>query len=200
MPILGIMASAMSANLWQPQGAYDALSTVTVPSGGVASITFAGIPTGYKHLQIRYTGYSTRTNNPLDTYEFRAGTGSIDTTASYSYHNVYGNGASALATAAASTTSIQPVFCVGDLFTSNPKSGAGVIDLLDYANTNKFKTIRFFGGFDNNGTQGTGTQFGGRVWLTSGLWQKTTAIDTITMFPTNWSWGQDTQISLYGVK
>jgi hypothetical protein len=198
-PILGIIASSFRSAAG-PKGAYDALATVTVPSGGLASITFAAIPNTYKHLQIRYTGYSTRTNLPLDTYEFRAGTGSIDTTASYSYHNLYGDGTSAGATAAASATTIQPVFCVGTLFTSNPKSGAGVIDLLDYANTSKFKTMRFLGGFDNNGTQGSGTQYGGRIGLTSGLWQKTTAIDTLTMFPTNGSWGQDTQITLYGIR
>ena len=40
-------------NPWEPQGAYDALSTVTVPAGGVATITFAGIPNTYKHRQLR---------------------------------------------------------------------------------------------------------------------------------------------------
>ena len=60
MPILGIIASSFRSAAG-PVGAYDALATVTVGSGGVSSITFAGIPTGYKHLQIRQIAKSTNT-------------------------------------------------------------------------------------------------------------------------------------------
>jgi hypothetical protein len=198
--MLNNIAAILDAGVAASTNSYESISTVTVGAGGQASIDFTAIPSTYKHLQIRYIGYSTRTNLPLDTYEVRLGTGSIDTTASYSYHNLYGDGSIAGATAAASTTTIQPVFCVGTLFTSNPKSGAGVIDLLDYADTNKYKTVRILGGFDNNGTQGSGTQYGGRIGLTSGLWQKTTAVNTITLFPTNGSWGQYSSFALYGIK
>jgi molecular chaperone HtpG len=46
-PILGIIASSFRSAAG-PDGAYDALATVTVPSGGLASITFAAIPNTYK--------------------------------------------------------------------------------------------------------------------------------------------------------
>ena len=55
-PNLGIIATSISGHLFTFSlvGNYDALATVTVPSGGLSSITFAGIPTtGYSHLQIR---------------------------------------------------------------------------------------------------------------------------------------------------
>jgi hypothetical protein len=44
-PILGIMASQISGHLWEPQGAYDALSTVTL-SANASSVSFTGIPSG----------------------------------------------------------------------------------------------------------------------------------------------------------
>ncbi len=195
-PILGIFASQgrVAAN------SYESISTITVGAGGSASVTFSSIASTYTHLQVRYFGYSTRSNIVLDTYELRLGTGSIDTSASYSYHNLYGDGDAAGATAASSATTIQPVFCVGDEHPDSKRSGAGVIDILDYKNTNKFKTIKILGGFDINGKFGAGTQYGGRVGLTSGLWQKTTAVDTITLFPSNGSWGQYSSFALYGIK
>jgi hypothetical protein len=198
MPILGVLASAISGHL--ENNSYESIATVTVGSGGSASVSFTSIPSTYKHLQIRYFGYSTRNNIVLDTYEFRVGTGSIDTTSSYVFHNLYGDGSSAGTYSITSTTSIQPVFCTGDLNASSQQSGVGVIDLLDYTNTNKYKTVKFLGGFDINGSYGSGTTYGGRVGLTSGLCQKTTAIDTITMFPTNGSWGQYSSFALYGIK
>ena len=90
MPILGIMASSFRSAAG-PQGAYDALATVTVPSGGVASIEFAGIPTGYKHLQLRLL---TRTNR-ADTNDFMTIRFNGDSGSNYAYHSLYGNGASA---------------------------------------------------------------------------------------------------------
>jgi hypothetical protein len=52
-PILtGVIASGISGHLtppWSPEGAHDALATVTL-SASAASITFAGIPSGYKHF------------------------------------------------------------------------------------------------------------------------------------------------------
>ena len=53
-PLPGIYASQISGHTFVPSGAYDALASVTIPAGQTAtSIVFAGIPSGYKHLQIR---------------------------------------------------------------------------------------------------------------------------------------------------
>jgi hypothetical protein len=51
----------------------------------------------------------------------------------------------------------------------------GVMDILDYASTSKFKTFRTFTGFNTNGTS---NQFLG---LYSGLWQSNAAITSLTM-------------------
>jgi hypothetical protein len=182
MPILGIMASAMSANLWQPQGAYDALSTVTL-SASTASITFAGIPNTYKHLQLRYL-----TRNDAAAYyvllRFNGDTGN-----NYANHQLSGNGTTISAGAESSTTVI---YLPRNGSTSNV-FGAGIVDFLDYANTSKNKTVRALGGYDRNGD-------GQALDFFSGLWMNTSAINTITLtvFASNYS--QNSQFSLYGVR
>jgi hypothetical protein len=186
MPILGIMASQISGHLWQPEGAYDSLATVTVPSGGVASITFAGIPSTYKHLQIRYFSRDNAAggnNNLLVTFN-------NDTAGNYSWHYLTGDGSSAFAGANTSTTSILS----GKVAAATAGAsifGVGVIDILDYQNTNKYKTLRALTGNDNNGS--------GSVFYASGLWQSTSAITSISLSSGN-TQQQYSQFALYGVK
>jgi hypothetical protein len=185
-PILGIWASQISGRLWEPQGAYDALSTVTVPAGGVASITFAGIPTGYKHLQIRALGKDNRDSSNADSPVFITFNG--DTAANYSAHELRGNGSTTGSFAAANTTQIIAYW------NSNSTNifGAFVADILDYANTSKNKTLRSLGGNDRNGS--------GLVTLTSGSWPNTAAITSVTISAFSSPIQQYSQISLYGVR
>lgn len=177
-PILGIWASQISGRLWEPQGAYDALSTVTVPSGGVASITFAGIPQGYKHLQIRYSGFVSN-----DAWmRFNGDTGS-----NYARHSLYGNGASAAAFAGTNQTVIGFTYTA-----SNTNPGAAICDILDYTNTSKYKTARVLNGDDQNGS--------GIIMLASGIWMNTAPITSITIYDDNSSFSQYSQFTLYGVR
>ena len=90
--ILGTIASAAKNFLWEPQGAYDSLATVTVPSGGVASVTFAGIPSGYKHLQIRALYKVNNTNSGSSRITYNGDSGN-----NYSSHYLIGDGSSASA-------------------------------------------------------------------------------------------------------
>ena len=179
MPILGIMASAMSANLWQPQGAYDALSTVTVPAGGVASITFAGIPQNYKHLQIRVSYGLASSNNP--TWRVNGDT----TGANYVGHHLWGDGASANSNAQTSGT------VYWSYINNATYPGSAIIDFLDYSNTAKNKTMRTLTGSDGNGS--------GEVALWSGAYLRTDAINSIT-FAGGSNFTTNSQFTLYGVK
>lgn len=168
-------------NPWEPQGAYDALSTVTVPSGGVASITFAGIPQGYKHLQIRYSAGN-------DTGSFQQIRFNSDSGSNYKSHYLFGNGSSAGAGASTTATSIE----FGDLPNSTSIQGAGVIDILDYSSTSKNKTARVLAGNDRNGA--------GVVVMTSGLWMNSSAgISSMTLFALN-TYQQNSTFTLYGVR
>ena len=189
MPILGIMASQISGHLWSPEGAYDALATVTVPSGGISSITFAGIPTGYKHLQIRLIG---RTNRSDQNGDFFQTTFNGDTSANYSWHFLNGNGSSVGAVAGANASMMETNRIPGSLIGSNIY-GTIIIDILDYANTNKFKTVRSLGGWDGNGS--------GEVYFNSGNWRNTAAVTSITLNNSGSRTIQEySSFALFGVK
>jgi hypothetical protein len=196
MPILGIMASAMSANFWQPQGAYDALSTVTVPAGGVASITFAGIPNTYKHLQIRGLAQSNRATYGFDDIKLRFNS---DSGTNYARHYLGGDGSSAYSGAASTPSTFLFIDSGAGTSTAGASFfGASIIDILDYTSTSKNKTLRALCGADVNGTVGG---LGGRVTFNSGLWFATpVAINSITITPDASTFSQNTQFSLYGVR
>ena len=180
---LGFFASQISGHLYTLTGSYDALATVTVPSGGASSIVFSAIPqTGYKHLQIR--SMSIFINARMD-ITFNGDTGS-----NYSYHLVQGAGASAYAEGAGSTGSIR-IWPNGNA-SSTSYPNLAIIDVLDYATSTKNKTARILNGFDQNGS--------GIISLNSGSWYNTNAINSITIAPNTGSFGQYSQFSLYGVK
>lgn len=196
-PILGIWASQISGHLWAPAGAYDALATVTVPSGGAASISFAGIPSGYKHLQIRVSAASDRSGYVVNNYKM---TFNGDTASNYRSHWIQGGyGTTPTAEASASGPEGFIYMPTGTTSAASNVFTGMVIDVLDYANTNKNKTSRNLMGYDVNGTAGTGS-YGGAISLTSGLWQSTSAITSITLAPESFSWIQHSSFSLYGIR
>jgi hypothetical protein len=179
---------------WEPDGAFDSLATVTVPSGGLASVTFASIPNTYKHLQVR--SYSLNNAGANGYYcQFRVGNGSVDSGSNYSWHHLVGNGAGTSAAGYASQNYAR-LFGTVSGPTNNSSGFAVVADFLDYANTNKFKTVRSLEGADGNGV--------GEVGLISSLWQSTSAINTITLSAFSQgsasTFGQHSQFTLYGVK
>ena len=182
-----MLAGNTTWNPWEPQGAYDALSTVTVPSGGVASVTFAGIPTGYKHLQIRYIVRSTQASTETG---INARLNS-DTGSNYAWHYLFGDGASVAASAGATQTSLNLVNVTGASATASAFA-VGVLDVLDYANTSKYKTLRLLQGWDGNGN--------GRINLSSGLWMSTSVNNAIEFYPSSGNWAQYSSFTLYGVK
>jgi hypothetical protein len=185
MPILGIMASQISGHLWAPEGAYDSLATVTVPSGGVASVTFAGIPSGYKHLQIRAIarGNGSATNLAV-TFN-----GDSNNANYWSRHQVFGDGSTA---AANNNQTLTGIVCGSVSPSTTSLVAANVMDLLDYSNASKYKTLRNLGGYDANGS--------GAVVFGSGLWLSTAAITSITIAPYSGTFTEFSTFALYGIK
>ena len=193
MPILGIMASAISGNLWAPGKDYDSIATTTVGGGGSSSITFSSIPSTYRHLQVRYIAQTNRGTYGISEYSL---TFNGDTGSNYSYHELLGDGASASGLAYSTQTAIRGDGTIGT--TTGGTFGVGVLDILDYANTNKYKTTKMLEGVDFNGTM---AGYGGRIGLISGNWRNTAAITSITFVPnTGTLFSQYSQFALYGIK
>jgi hypothetical protein len=186
MPILGIMASQMSGKLWAPDGAYDSLATVTVPSGGLASITFAGIPNTYKHLQIRMMcrlSGGSGSQSFTGVMRFNSDTGS-----NYANHYLYGTGSAAAAGVPGGSNPWNRIYYT----MGSAQMSGNIVDILDYANTIKNKTTRILTGTDTNG--------GGYIALESGLWINTSAITSISIAPESGAFAEYSQFSLYGVR
>jgi hypothetical protein len=182
MPILGIMASSQLSAV----GDYESIATVTVGAGGSATIDLTSIPSTYKHLQLRVIAKTSRTSDIIDGMGIRFNS---DTGSNYSQHWVEGNGSTASAVGYAS----QGRGWIGFSGASTANTfSANVVDILDYANTNKYKTIRTLYGIDANGS--------GRTGLVSSLWLSTSAISSITILPDYNSYVQYSTFALYGIR
>jgi len=166
-----------------PASNYQSISTVTLSTTS-SSIDFTSIPSTYKHLQIR--GIVLSATQPRMYIRYNGDTGS---NSDYTYHNLYGNGSSALATGGASQT--ENWLYENGMTNQTSNTNVFVIDLLDYSNTNKFKTMRSLNGFDENGS--------GQVFLTSGLYRKTDAINAIKLYPSSGTFAQYSSFALYGI-
>lgn len=185
-PILGIWASQNYSRYSLPTS-FESIATTTVGSGGTSTITFSSIPSTYKHLQIRGILRGTRA---VTDSEFAIRLNS-DSGSNYSFHYLRGNGSSASASAGSSVTNAN----IG----SNPGSSTSasiyavmVMDILDYADTNKYKTLRTISGYDSNGA--------GYVYFDSALWRSTSAITSIEFSPSANNWEQYSSLALYGIK
>ena len=178
-----MLAGNTTWNPWSPDGAFDALSTVTVPSGGLAELTFAGIPSTYKHLQIRASVLGSSLNQDI-VAQFNGVTASSN----YSWHELRGNGASVSSGAGTSTTGFY--LATNALTTTFPT--VFVMDVLDYASTSKNKTSRILQGKDANGS--------GTISLFSGLYYGTTnAVTSIRIFPSGGNFNEYSSFALYGI-
>lgn len=187
MLIPGIIASSISGSKVVTND-YFSIATVTITSS-TANVDFSSIPNTYSHLQIRMMAKTDRSATAQDDLLIRLGNGSLDTGSNYADHVLRGSGSAASANAHSSQTRIGLDNCLGTT-TSGVFSG-NVIDILDYASTNKAKTVRMLGGFDSNG--------GGWITLGSGLWTSTSAVDTLRLYA-NGNWQQYSHFALYGVK
>lgn len=164
-------------------GAMFPLQVITVGPTAVSDVTFTNIPSTYTHLQIRGINLQDTIGNVWMRLN-------SDTASNYSTHDLAGDGASASVYAGAN----QDKILVGvGRSTSASYAGAAVIDILDYANTNKYKTTRALAGADVNGATGY-------IVFRSGSWRNTNAITTIKIFPDSGNFNQYTQFALYGVK
>ena len=182
-----ITAGIFSAPTAPVTNSYESIQTVTL-SSSQANITFSSIPATFKHLQIRGISRSTDGGGADVTGRLQFNS---DTATNYSTHRLYGYGSSAGADAASTTNGISFASVLAD---GNPAScfSGLVCDILDYKDTNKYKTTRSLSGGDYN--------TGGMMYLTSGNWRSTSAVTSILLFPSSGDWKQYSSFALYGIK
>ena len=162
------------------------IASATVGAGGSTSITFSSIPATYTHLQLRVFGQSNANIGGFDQMAIRF---SGDSAANYTQHQIEGNGATA-----SSGSYTGGTYCYIGRLSDGAVSpfGVSIIDILDYANTNKNKTVKSLQGVDLNGS--------GRVALYSSLWINTSAVTSMVMIPqTAGTFQQNSRFDLYGI-
>jgi len=177
---LGILAAAGGA---VAVGSYDLIATAN-GTGSSGTITFSSILQDYEHLQIRYTAKNSSTAVDINV-RMNGATGSV-----YARHSLLGNGSTASSTAVTSQTSIPMVDSMASSTTTGLTS-AGVIDILDYKNTSKNTTLRALYGQTGNIN---------RVFLTSGLYNATTAVTSLDFITASGNFATVTRFSLYGIR
>jgi hypothetical protein len=182
-PIIGITASSITASTL---GDFESIATVTVTSATQASIEFTNIPSTYQHLQIRGIMRNNDNTNASTFIQLNSDTGN-----NYSNHGLSGDGASAISYALTNDGSSAIAINATPNYGSNI-FGAAIYNLLEYKNTNVYKTIRCLTGADNNGS--------GIVRFTSGSWRNTNAVTSILIKPAAGSWVTNSTFALYGIR
>ena len=183
--------NSKSTKLWDQetfQSGMFALATISLTSNQ-SSVSFSSIPSNYTHLQIRHIAKDTSASSGASGIVVRF---NGDSTASYAFH--YLNGEGSLATATSGTGSNHCNINFGNVLSGSNTStfAAGVTDILDYSLTSKTKTIRSVAGVDLNGSGG--------LALSSNLWTKTEAINSILILPFTSTFAADSRFALYGIK
>ena len=183
MPLIGVVSSAFI----EQAGDFESIATVEVGSGGASSITFSSIPADYKHLQIRAVAQDNGAGTDSRALVLRFNS---DTSSNYAMHQFY---------SLTGYTETSANYLYLTQITESGRTGVFapvLIDILNYASTSNFKTLRAIGGYFINNIASE-FDFG------SGLWRSTSAITSITFdvrtsFAGNFS--QYSHFSLYGIK
>ena len=169
-------------------GDFESIATTTL-STAASSVTFSSIPSTYKHLQIRCTIQEDAAGSAFDNLIARF---NGDSASNYSRHQLVGDGDAASAFGLASRTFAVCGFGVRNAVGASVFS-PNIIDILDYASTNKNKTVRALATTDWNG--------GGSVGLLSAGWFSTSAITSIVLsLDSSLNFTQYSSFALYGIK
>jgi hypothetical protein len=161
-------------------GAMFPISSVTIGTSTVTSVIFSSIPSTYTHLQVRAYVRDATQLSWLQT-SFNSDTNA----ANYTRHQLSGNGSSM-------TANFGNDYLTFLVPTTANTFGTGTIDILDYTNTNKYKTIRTIGGYDLNGS--------GTITMMGNSWMSNSAITSVRLDAAGDTLGQYSTFALYGIK
>ena len=185
-------ASAATASVTPVnRGDMEAIAMVEVGSAGASSIVFSSIPSTYKHLQIRGIG---RTNRSANGDYALVRLNSDSSSSNYTSHYLQGNGSTV--SVGAYVQSFTGLLWSRWAAASDGANifGAGILDILDYTNTNKYKTSKNIGALETNSSNS-------QINFESAVWLSTSAVTGITIIPgAGTSWSQYSSFALYGIR
>jgi hypothetical protein len=186
--ILGITASQISGRLGGgPVGAYDSLFTVTL-TGEAASISFTGMPTAYKHLQLRGISQVNYGANDWGSLQVRFNN---DSGGNYTRHFMRGY---TTVSGYSNTGDTGIEAGIGRLIGADTNAfGASIIEIPNWQSAKK-KTTRSLAGF------AAGSSGVGAVAMQHGIWNNTAPIHTVTIRSSNGNFTAGTSFALYGVR
>ena len=179
MPILGTIASSTRQGL--ATNSYESIATATI-SGSSTFVDFTSIPQTYKHLQIRFSILTNASNADISLT-----VNGVTSAGSYTYHELRGNGS----TGSAGGNGSFSFYYLATNATSGTYPCVGVVDIFDYADTNKITVLRTISGKDENG--------GGTVQILSGMNKVTTAVTSMRL-DCGSTIDTKSKIALYGIK
>jgi len=186
--MIGALVAGITGSGGASLSSYESIATVTA-SGGETSLSFSGISSNFKHLQIRGITRDTHTSGLVRSLHMRFNS---DTGSNYARHYLTGNGSAASAGGTASSTFMSLWACAPDDGSTSNIFGGIVVDILDYGSTTKYKTLRGFTGADLNGS--------GNSNIVSGLWMSTNAISSIQIIAEAVAFKAGSTFALYGIK
>lgn len=165
---------------------YQSIATQQVTSSTGTNLDFTSIPQTFKHLQLR--GY-VKLNGSSGNLSIRVGSSNtLDTGSNYAYHYYYATGTSIVSAASTNETTGY----IGYYQSANSMWASFIVDIPDYWNTNKYKSIM---------SQQTSTHTtDGIVMLNSTSWRSKNAINTIRVFSADAiDFVQGSHVALYGI-
>lgn len=188
---LGSGVSAASSAL-TTDNSYASIATVPFTNSTTSSASFLNIPQNYKHLQLRcFVRMTSSQSTPYDLTVTVNGSNATN----YSYHTLRGDGANPGSTGLANDNVFRFPVSVPNSFMTSNVFGVLIIDMPDYRDQSKFKTVRALWGYDN--TSGASPTAGWTGNTGSSL-QSTEAISSLIVASFG-NFAQNSHIALYGI-
>lgn len=168
------------------------IASSVVTGSSTPSLDFNSIPQTFTHLQARASIRMQASQGvPYDLTITVNGA----TPTQFAFHRLSSDGNSASNASYINDVLFRVPLVVPNAFHTANIFGSSIIDILDYTNTSKGKTLRAVGGQDVNG----GTQpNAGWISLTSSMWSGTSAITSLS-FASFGNFAIGSRIDLYGI-
>lgn len=184
----GTLTTPSAKQAFIPPTNFESIASFNLAST-TASVTFSSIPQTYKDLHIRASSRETGAGTGVSTSLMLRFNG--DSNANYARFHIYANGSVVSNANSVTDTKVH----LGDGVVQGGSTagifGGHIIDISDYTSTTIKKSVRTLAGADNTSSRISG--------IHSNVWNSTSAITSIEVFPESNSFATGTIISLYGI-